>query len=226
MSKILNIDCSIETASVTIAEDGHILQEAICTEQKNHAAFIQPAIESIMKAAGITLQQLDAIAVTEGPGSYTGLRVGMASAKGLCYVLNKPLIAVSSLLMLAAAVKENPELTRVDNRTLICPMIDARRMEVFTAFYDLDHKMIKEPGAMILDENTFSEILKDQQVIFTGNGSGKFKNICKSNNALFWQTGNLASAMALISYKYMVIQQFSNLAYSEPFYGKDFHSGS
>src|SRR6266513_982784 len=131
MSLLLNIDTAIETASICLSKDGNVLHLSINENQKDHAAWLTVAIQEMMQNSGYQLNQLNAIAVTIGPGSYTGLRVGLSTAKGLCYVLKIPLLTIGTLEMMAFAAKQNP----VD---LLCPMIDARRMEVFTAVYDKD----------------------------------------------------------------------------------------
>src|ERR1051325_9884884 len=143
MALILNIDTAIETASICLSEDKNVLKFAINENQKDHAAWLSVAIKTLMKEAGIQLNQLNTIAVTIGPGSYTGLRVGLSAAKGLCYALNIPLITIGTLEMMAMAAKEEP----VD---LLCPMIDARRLEVFTAVYNKKMEEVRSPHSLIL----------------------------------------------------------------------------
>ncbi|HQW93579.1 MAG TPA: tRNA (adenosine(37)-N6)-threonylcarbamoyltransferase complex dimerization subunit type 1 TsaB, partial [Ferruginibacter sp.] len=150
MSLILNIDTSSEKAHVSFAKDGSLLALLSSESQKEHASFLQSAIQQLCKTASIHLPEIDAVAVTAGPGSYTGLRVGMASAKGLSYALKKPFITMGTLDILArSAIDFFPEQAEP---VLFCPMLDARRMEVFTAIYQKDLKTILEPGALILDE--------------------------------------------------------------------------
>ena len=224
MSLILNIDISTNTALINIAENGLIVQEEKNKEQKDHAAFLQPAIKSLIKKAAITLNDLAAIAVAYGPGSYTGLRVGMASAKGLCFALNKPLITVSSLEILAAAVIGKLEQNNIDN-ILFCPMIDARRMEVFTATYNSGLNIISSPSAIILDESCWVKELLNGQVAFFGNGAAKWEQLCSHKNALFLSTPDNSLAMSKLSFQKMLNQDFADLVYSEPLYIKEFYLG-
>lgn len=162
--------------------------------------------------------KLDAIQVVEGPGSYTGLRVGMAAAKGLCFALSIPLITFNTLAWMAAGADEHPaELLR-------CPMIDARRMEVFTAIYDAQGQCIMPSSPMILTPDSFKGWLEDRPILFFGNGSEKFRAICTDPNARF--TGLSAGSATLIRHGLIAFEQqhFAETAYAEPFYGKAFHS--
>jgi tRNA threonylcarbamoyladenosine biosynthesis protein TsaB len=222
MSLILNIDTATEIARISIAQNGVVLKDAVNTEQKDHAAFVQPAIKMILANTGIALSAIDAIAVMAGPGSYTGLRVGMASAKGLCYALKKPLIAINTLEAMAmAALIVLP----VTENKLLCPMIDARRMEVFTAIYNQSLEILLSPRALILEATGYEEFLEKNQIIFFGNGSGKWEKICTSTNATF-QCINIDSAsMALLSFKKFTANSFKtdDIAYLEPFYIKEFY---
>ena len=219
MSLILNIDTATETAQVSFAKDGIVLQSLHNDLQKDHAAFLQTAIQQLAKAAAVSLTDVDAIAVTAGPGSYTGLRVGMSGAKGLCYALNKPLIAINTLEVLTVAATQHHA---IDGATLYCPMIDARRMEVFTALYDHTLTIALHPCAMVLNEGSFSGELSQNRIVFFGSGATKWQAVCKHSNASFAVVSNLQDAMANLSYNYFKSQQFANLAYSEPFYLKEF----
>ena len=225
MAIILNIDTAAETAYVNIAKDGYVLAEKLNTEKKDHAAFLQPAIKELAEQTSITLNSIDAIAVAEGPGSYTGLRVGMASAKGLCYALQKPLITVNSLEILALAAKASITENNTSN-VLLCPMIDARRMEVFTAVYNYEMKIIMPPAALILEENSFAEMLTANIIYFNGNGSGKWNTADKNDNARFIiDAANTAAAMSFLSHKYFLQKKFSDIITATPAYIKDFHTG-
>ncbi|HMK04023.1 MAG TPA: tRNA (adenosine(37)-N6)-threonylcarbamoyltransferase complex dimerization subunit type 1 TsaB, partial [Ferruginibacter sp.] len=170
------------------------------------------------RSTGIKLTAVDAVAVTAGPGSYTGLRVGLASAKGLCYALKKPLIMVSTLEVLAASAID---LFTVNDDALLCPMIDARRMEVFTAVYDRHLKKIIEPSAIILDEHTFEKELQVNKIFFFGSGSDKWRSICKHPNATFESVSILPETMSKLSNNFYSRKQFTELAYSEPLYLKE-----
>jgi tRNA threonylcarbamoyladenosine biosynthesis protein TsaB len=222
MSFILNIDTATEEAHVSIAVDGIILRSAFNNSQKDHGAFLQPAVQQLAKDAGIALTDIDAIAVTAGPGSYTGLRVGLASAKGLCYALNKPLITLNTLEVLAASALHQLRNDQFKDDALLCPMIDARRMEVFTAIYNKELLIVAAPSAMVLNEDCFKDRIKDD-IFFFGSGSAKWKPICKHPHASFITVSILPEAMSKLSNDYLTRQQFTELAESQPIYLKEFH---
>ncbi len=224
MSLILNIDTALETAIISIAKDGYVLEEAVNTSQKDHGSFLQSSIQSIAKKCGISLTELDAIAVVAGPGSYTGLRVGMASAKGLCYALNKPLITIGTLEIMAyQAIKEyTSNVNNID--TLFCPMIDARRMEVFTAIYDLNNNIITPPYAIVINEDFYVKEMLNHKIIFFGNGSFKWEKICYNNNAYFFLINSNSLYINELSYIKFNNIDFADLAYVEPFYIKEFYT--
>jgi tRNA threonylcarbamoyladenosine biosynthesis protein TsaB len=225
MSLLLHIDTAVENGSVCISKNGGLISIAENKNQKDHAAWIQPAIQLLMKDSGHHLKELDAIAVSNGPGSYTGLRVGLATAKGICFAINKPLITLSTLeVMTCAAIENIPNYRLPTTNFLYCPLIDARRMEVFTAIYDKALNPILTPHARIVDENSFAEQLAGNNIIFFGNGVVKCKPIIQSSNALFETVEHNASAMVGLAEKKMATAAFANLAYAEPFYIKDFHT--
>jgi tRNA threonylcarbamoyladenosine biosynthesis protein TsaB len=218
LALILNIDTATENASVALCNKEMVLALESNTIQNEHASFLQPAIEKIINNTGISLQQLDAIAVSNGPGSYTGLRVGLASAKGLCFALNKPLITLNTLeVMATATIAENKE-------GLHCPMIDARRMEVFTAIYNSSLEPQILPSAMILEENSFEKLLKKDKIIFSGSGSLKAKNIIHHSNAIFSTTVYNAAFANKISQSKYKNNVFENVAYATPNYLKEFYT--
>lgn len=223
MSIILNIDTASEKAHVSFAQDGHLLHSLSSESQKEHASFLQSAVQQLIKITGINLDIIDAVAVTAGPGSYTGLRVGMASAKGLCYALKKPLIAMGTLEVLTASALELFMHT-ADEEYLYCPMMDARRMEVFTAMYKKDLSIFLPPCAMILDEISFEKELLNNKIIFFGTGAEKWKLISKSANAIFKTASILPELMCKLSNTRFVEKKFAELAYSEPFYLKEFQT--
>ncbi len=226
MSVILNIDTAIDIAHVIISKDGEIVDVLSNTAQKDHGSFLQPAIQQLLKNNQIPINQIEAIAVAAGPGSYTGLRVGMASAKGLSYALNKPLITIGSLEILALSAIMEQRKNRLSITTLFCPMIDARRMEVFTALYNEQLNPVIDPCAMILDENSFANSLLKNQVLFFGNGAKKWEQICRNENAIFMPVLNNTLAMSKLAYDKFKNNDFADLAYSEPFYLKEFFDGS
>lgn len=221
MSFILNIDTATETAKVSIAKDGKVLHSLTSESQRDHASFLQIAIQQLFKNGAFNLQDIKAVAVTAGPGSYTGLRVGMASAKGLCYALNKPLITINTLEVLTIEAKHE---LKNQSGILFCPMLDARRSEVFTAIYNDTLTAILPPCAMILEENSFLNQLKKGEIVFFGNGAVKWKAICQHLNASFLIPYNQPHAMANLSYTYFIHNRFASLAYSEPFYLKEFQN--
>lgn len=216
MAYILNIDTAIDIASICISDDDQLVSMAINKNQKDHAAWIQPAIRDLVASSGLSLKDIRAIAVSIGPGSYTGLRIGLSTAKGLCYALNKPLIAVGTLDMMAVA-GENKD---VD---LICPMIDARRMEVFTAVYNKNIEMVIPPAAVILDQHFVADLLNKKRILFFGNGSNKFKYLIHHTNALFDNIEINSSLLIKISNKRLHDSEFNGLAYTQPMYIKNFH---
>jgi tRNA threonylcarbamoyladenosine biosynthesis protein TsaB len=242
MPLLLNIDTSTEHASVCISNDTTVLAMEQNSEQKNHATFIQPAIKKIQTSGNLTLSSIDAVAVAAGPGSYTGLRVGLATAKGICYALNKPLILINTLEVMArASIEETTNLKSKDlpagrqgwelktgdwklatGTYLFSPMIDARRMEVFTALYDAGLQSLVHPTALILNEYTFKEYLDNYPIIFSGSGHIKFKSILKHRNALFTDIQHHAGHLAILAAKAFEQKQFADVAYSEPFYLKEF----
>lgn len=225
MSLILNIDTAIDIAHISIAKDGEIIASVSNTEQKDHGGFLQPAIQTLLKNASVAIKDIDAVGISAGPGSYTGLRVGMASAKGLCYALNKPLIAIGTLEIMAfAAILEN-NIPTSNTPILFCPMIDARRMEVFTALYDQNLQTEIGPCAMVLNENSFANGLLKNKILFFGNGSTKWEGISLHENALFAGVFNNALAMSKLAHKKFELNDFANLAYFEPMYLKEFFQG-
>ena len=219
---ILHIDTATEFASICLTQGETVLGMRSCQDQKQHGAFLQPAIQDLMQETGISLTQLSAVAVAEGPGSYTGLRVTMASAKGLCYALNLPLICINSLKIMAQAALE--QAGNAYPNAIYCPLIDARRMEVFMAMYDNTLEIKLAPEARILDQTSFSNFLDHQVLIFSGSGVEKLQAILKHPNAVFSPIQHNASHLAKLAYQAYQNKAFANLAYAEPFYLKAFYS--
>lgn len=217
MSFILNIDTALPTASVTLAQHGKPLGAAFNASQKDHAAWLHTAIAELMQASQLEMSQLNAVAVSAGPGSYTGLRVGMAAAKGLCYALQIPLITLNTLEIMAIAACGQPA-------ELLCPMIDARRMEVFTAVFDQEMNVVLKATNLVLEPSSFDNLLDAHSICFFGNGSQKFMDINIHPNAKFAAIEASAIHMVNLSHQCHLKQQFADLAYAEPFYGKDFYS--
>ncbi len=220
MALILIIDTAIEQASIALCKNNEAIALEINTVQNEHASFVQPAIAKIVMQTNISLNEIDAIAVVNGPGSYTGLRVGLSSAKGLCFALNKPLITLNTLEVMALATIN----TYKDPTLLHCPMIDARRMEVYTALYNHKLEVLEGPTATILEENNFKISLKSNKIVFSGNGSIKAKSVIVDENAIFAETVyNATSANTLAQLKF-VNNAFDNVAYTTPNYLKEFYT--
>ncbi len=219
MSLLLNIDTAVDTASVCVSNDTEVIKLALNKNQKDHASWLHIAINEVIRDAGMSMSELDGVGVSIGPGSYTGLRIGLSSAKGLCYALNIPLITVGTLEMMAHAVKSNP----VD---LICPLIDARRMEVFTAIYDSSFKEIIKPCAMVVDKNSFGDFLSFRRIIFCGNGSIKLQSLISHINAIFDASKVTAADLVQLTHTKFSEKKFSDLAYCEPLYVKEFYTTS
>jgi tRNA threonylcarbamoyladenosine biosynthesis protein TsaB len=219
MALILNIDTALDTASICIADGETMISFSENNQQKDHAAWLHTEIAAMLTAKNLTVQNLQAIAVNIGPGSYTGLRVGLAAAKGFCFALQIPLITVSSLQVIALAAQQ-------EAISLIRPMIDARRMEVYTALYDKDLNELEAPQAVILNENSFQQELQMNKILFCGNGSNKFLPLVKHNTASFSNKTSNASHLSILSYKKFTAQHIANIAYTEPSYIKEFYSVS
>lgn len=220
MALTLSIETSTTVCSVALTDGDQIVAHKKLLEDKSHASHLTILIKETLNDSGKQMSNIKAVAISEGPGSYTGLRIGVSTAKGLCYALGVPLIGVSTLKAMALEAKQSNEVT-----TMFCPMIDARRMEVYTALYDAALEEQLSPYPMILDESSFHETLNDSNVLFFGNGSDKFKSLMSSSKASFiddltpsaWAVGLLASEK-------FESGQFEDLAYFEPSYLKEFQA--
>lgn len=218
MALILNIDTATPVCSVALARDGQVTGIKENNEGLNHSLLLGTFIDELLKEQGVDAGQLDAVAVSRGPGSYTGLRIGVSMAKGLCFGAGKPLIAVDTLQALARSVSE-----RLQEDALYCPMLDARRMEVYTALFDRENRTVSGTKAEILDEHSFADILTKGKVYFFGNGSGKLRPLLTSSNACYPEdTETSAAHLAEIAEQKFRKKQFEDTAYFEPFYLKDF----
>lgn len=223
MITLLNIETSGEACSVAVSRDGYVEFEKIEREGMNHARLLAPFVEECMDWLRRHDTRPDAVAVSIGPGSYTGLRIGLSMAKGLCMGLGVPLIGVSTLQLLAVEAMFGHIDWQGDE--LLVPMIDARRMEVYTAVYDFRLDALLPPQPMILDENSFADILADRKVYFIGNGAEKASGVIKSANAHFLpRTIPLAQGMMALAEKAFRASDFLDLAYSVPEYLKEFQA--
>jgi tRNA threonylcarbamoyladenosine biosynthesis protein TsaB len=218
LANILIINSALETASVILSSDGGIVAELQNNSQKDHASFLEPAIKQICKDAHTSLQNMDAFAVVNGPGSYTGLRVGLSSAKALCYALQKPLILLNTLDVMAHALKSQVPVK--EDNILFCPLIDARRMEVYTALYDIDLNIIQSYKAMIVDDLFLKQETKTHSIIAGGSGTVKLKKILNNYNILCVDTLILSKPAVVLSVAAFNKGNFGDVGYSEPFYLK------
>ena len=217
MSVILCIDTAVVGASVCLAKNAEAIGLMQNPAPLESAAWIHAAIQQLLQEQGMAVSQLEAVAVSAGPGSYTGLRVGLATAKGLCYALNIPLITINTLQLMAMAALQEPT-------DLLCPMIDARRMEVFTGLFTKEGGEVMPAQALILQADSFFEVLQRSTVTFFGNGSGKFLPVLQHRNAVFKQITTDARHATTLAQRAFEANAFADLAYSEPFYGKEFFS--
>ncbi len=218
MALILNIETSTEVCSITISKNGELLYKKETLEGLSHSELLTVFIEELFAENSLDLKDLDAIAVSKGPGSYTGLRIGVSVAKGLCYGLEIPLIAVNSLETMGTHAALNST-----GNMLFCPMIDARRMEVYTALYNSKGEEIKPVSAEIIEEDFLVEQLNDNKILFFGNGAEKCKTQITNSNAIFNgpQKTSAQFMQKLTDEKYNK-KEFEDVAYFEPFYLKNF----
>ena len=222
MNNILLIETSTALCSVALAQDGVVTAYRESSAPKAHASLTAVFIQEMLQERGLTLADCEAVCVSKGPGSYTGLRVGVSTAKGLCFGSGKPLLAVGTLdTLVAQAASVIP--SEVDGITFshIIPMIDARRMEVYTAVFE-NGVQITETSPAIIDENSFAEYLEQGPCLFIGDGAGKCADVIKHPNAHFCQCNPKASAMLSPAMKAYNEKRFEDVAYFEPFYLKEF----
>lgn len=215
MNYILNIETATKNCSVSLARNGEtILCKEIAEQGYSHAEKLHVFIEEILKESQIDIKLLKAVAVSKGPGSYTGLRIGVSTAKGLCYALGIPLIAVDTLAVLAQSVSQKDG--------LIVPMIDARRMEVYSAVFNHNHQKVKDVQAEILTENSYSEVT--DTIYIVGDCQEKCQTVLTKPNFVFLSEHKYPSATAMSTLSYVKFEQkdFEDVAYLEPFYLKDF----
>ncbi len=215
MERIILIETSTALCSAALAEDGVITSYKESSAPKAHASLTAVFIEEMLTERGLTLSDCNAVCVSMGPGSYTGLRVGVSTAKGLCFGSGKPLLAVGTLDTLVAQAENS-------GYKYVIPMIDARRMEVYTAVFTSDGQQITETAPAIIDENSFVQQLEEGAVLFIGDGAGKCADVIRHPNAHFCQCHPKASAMLSPALKAYKEKRFEDVAYFEPFYLKEF----
>ena len=222
---VLLIETATDSCSVALSKNSEIISEKFINEPKAHASVIGGYVTDILAENSIAMADCSAVAVSKGPGSYTGLRVGVSIAKGLCYGAGKPLISVCTLATIAQMALDNNLYTGKGDFTII-PMIDARRMEVYTANFNSKGEQLTPVEAKILDENSYAAELAAGPVLFTGNGAEKFKELVWNNpNAYFAPQAPHATGMRVIAYAKLEAGEFEDNAYFEPFYLKDFVAG-
>ncbi|MDE5744204.1 MAG: tRNA (adenosine(37)-N6)-threonylcarbamoyltransferase complex dimerization subunit type 1 TsaB [Paramuribaculum sp.] len=223
MAVILNIDTSTDVCSTALTADGDILIHREDFTGRNHASLLSGFIKDCIDRAAELGLNLNAVAVSMGPGSYTGLRIGLSEAKGLAYSLGIPLIGIDTLKLLAVSVMFSG--TDIPEGALFAPMIDARRMEVFTAVYDMALEPLLEPQPMVLNTESYSQFTAENQVLFFGNGSDKAKDILCGKNTIFIDgIKPLAVDMLALSELAWSKKDFIDIAYSTPWYRKEFQT--
>ena len=219
MAKILCADTSSQLCSVSIFNKDKLVDNINSKIERSHSKLLLKLIDSILIKNNLSLKNLDAFSIAKGPGSYTGLRIGVSTFKGLCYSLEKPLIGINTLEILSISAKEKI----IDTDYNLCPMIDARRMEVFTKLLNENLEVVDEDKALILEENSFNDF-KNKKIYFFGDGSYKFKKISNDKNHYFLKNIESNSQfMGYLSYKKYLDKDFEDISLFEPFYIKDFH---
>lgn len=223
MGKILSIDTATDVCTVSISDSGKIISLRDSAENRSHSVLLGVYVKEVLKESGLKVNELDAVAISKGPGSYTGLRIGVSVAKGLCYGANVPLVSVPTLQAMCYGIPESYLIEKGLSDFYFAPMLDARRMEVYTAIYGSDFSVIQDVNALILDEGSFIDLLDKKPVVFFGTGAEKYKDIVKHENALFFEDYKHSSSyMMHIAESELSNEQFEDVAYFEPFYLKDF----
>ena len=224
MSLILCIETGTNICSVGISRDGELVSLRESAEGRDHAKHVGVFVDELLRETGVMPDELDAVAVGMGPGSYTGLRIGVSFAKGLCYGLHIPLIAVGSLDALAEVAIEDNEagILTVDkwDDAVLCPMVDARRMEVYTSLYNTMGDPLSEVSAEVVDEQTFADVRRDKQLVIFGNGASKCREVL--SDATYIDVAPSARGLARLAEQRLQAGQIEDIAYFEPFYLKDF----
>jgi tRNA threonylcarbamoyladenosine biosynthesis protein TsaB len=220
---ILSIETSTSACSVALYEGEKLLANFDLYAEQSHSAMLTTLCEQTVLSAGFQLNDLAGIAVGKGPGSYTGLRIGTATAKGLCYVLDIPLLAVNTLEAMAWQVKQ-----MLTDEAWLCPMLDARRMEVYCAVYQADLQLVEPTQAKIMDATSFADLLAVQRIIFFGNGAAKCRKLLEYSPHAYFLADIHPSAKAVgaLAHHLFQAQKSEDLAYFEPFYLKDFVSNT
>lgn len=222
MTSILLLETSTRVCSVGLSIDNRLVSIRETSESQSHSELITSFIEEVVSEPGLAFTDLSAVAVSMGPGSYTGLRIGVSTAKGICYALDIPLIAIDTLKAMAFGMLQKAD-PKLRHNSFFCPMIDARRMEVYTQVFDIKLNAVTGVEAKILDSSSFMEFLDTRRIMFFGNGSSKAKSVLTHSNALFYDDFKpSARFMIPIAWNYYLNAKFEDVAYFEPLYLKDF----
>jgi len=221
MAKILCIETGTTVCSVAIGDENGLLGDREVSDPRAHSTQLPLLISELLHSSKLSVKQLDAVAVNKGPGSYTGLRIGVSMAKGICYSAGIPLIGIGSLHSMAVGFILSD--FSISAEALLCPMIDARRMEVYSALFNTLGEPISDVKALVIEENSFNEYLEHQKVFFFGDGSVKCKNVITNQNAIFIERFEPSARFMLpLALKAYINEEFDDTAYFEPFYLKDF----
>ncbi len=222
MSYILSIETSTTICSVALHNEGELVACKELIVDRSHSSQLAVLVQEIVDQCDVSLQEIDAFAISEGPGSYTGLRIGTSTVKGFCYGLDKPLIAVNTLKAMASGM-----INRLGEGYLYCPMIDARRMEVYCLIASSDGTVVMPTKAEVVEKTSFNAFLKNEKVVFFGNGAEKCQHLFDQEPNAVFMTGGLPSAIHIgfEAYKKYELQEFEDVAYFEPYYLKAFKAG-
>ena len=218
-SLILSIETSGAACSVALSQGGPVIGTVTLDDSNSQSSMLVPAIETLFQKCSKKVSDCDAVAVSSGPGSYTGLRVGVSTAKGICYGLGKPLIAVGTLEVLLAEAMDTPECAGAD---YYVPMLDARRMEVYQAVYDSEGRCIEDVSAKVLDAESYCDLLSRGKVVFIGTGAAKFRDAFPHDGGIYVPAAPQAGYMAAAAQAAFDAGRFEDVAYFEPFYLKEF----
>lgn len=221
---VICIETATNICSVALCSRDKVISLKESSELKSHASMLTVFIDGLLKENGVKAPALEAVAVGKGPGSYTGLRIGVSAAKGIAYAVSIPLIGIETTLSMYYGMTSRITDSDADSSDiLLCPMIDARRMEVYDAIYDMEGRVLRKVSAEIIGEDSFSDIPEEKRIIFFGDGSAKCKGVIKRRNIYFENDFSLSAAyMRIPVYNAVGNHNFEDVAYFEPFYLKDF----
>ncbi len=220
---ILCIDTATSVCSVSLCHGGKIISTRESDQERSHASMLTVFISELLEEKGINAADLEAVAVSKGPGSYTGLRIGVSVAKGISYGTSVPLVGINTLESMYYGITEKVKVNKKNRPVLYCPMIDARRMEVYFSLFDSEGNVIIPTGAKVITGNSFESYLSQSQILFFGDGALKCRDVINSPNALFDESFRLSSAyMCSPATEAVKTKRFENVAYFEPFYLKEF----